>query len=286
MTGVALLPKGALAGVSVAVSVSDSADLGRLGLRVEHANYAVSEIARAVLTSGGNLVYGGRVHPRGFTQLIMDELVRYGGARQQLIVCLAAPEHRKLPLSFLDDLENDLLPSCRLTFLDEGGEPTDPRAGRGNGPVELAGPDVTAAYSAMRRHVAAVSHAQVVVGGQLDGFRGAMPGVVEETVAAADAGHPIYVAGGFGGAAALVIRELGLADTSWLPDDVPALLADERIRTATERLRVVAHTCRDLFQAGLDSSDRELLAWSHRPGEIASLTALGLARTVGDAHPG
>lgn len=286
MTGVALLPKDALAGVSVAVSVSDSADLGRLGLRAEHANYAVSEIARAVLTSGGNLVYGGRVHPRGFTQLILDELVRYGGARQKLIVCLAAPEHRKLSLSFLDRLEDELVPSCRLEFLDDEGNPTDPRAGRGDDLVEPAIHDVAAAYSAMRRHVAAASHAQLVVGGQLAGFRGVMPGVVEETVAAAEAGHPIYVAGGFGGAAALVIRELGLADASWLPDDVPARPADERVRTATERLRVASRTRRDLFQAGLDPDDRELLAWSHRPGEIASLTALGLARTVGNTQAG
>lgn len=280
MTEVALLPSDALAGVSVAVSVSESADLGRLGLRAEHVSYAVSEIARAVLTSGGNLVYGGRVHPRGFTHLLLDELVRYGGARQKLTVCLAAPEHIKLSLSFLDRLEDDLVPSCRLTFLDDDGNPTDPRAGRDNDPVEPATPNGAAAYSSMRRHVAAVSHAQVVVGGQLDGFRGAMPGVVEETIAAAEAGHPVYVAAGFGGAAALVIRELGLADTSWLPDGVPARPADDRVQTANERLRAAARTRRDLFQAGLNPADRELLAWSHRPGEIASLTALGLARTV------
>ena len=68
----------ALRGVRVGISVSDSDDLGRLGLTDAHAEQAVGEVARAILIAGGSLVYGGRVKPSGFTQYLMHEIRRYG----------------------------------------------------------------------------------------------------------------------------------------------------------------------------------------------------------------
>ena len=96
MSAAELYPADMLRKVRLGVSVSDSADLERLGLVEMHAQLAIAEIARAVLVSGGSLVYGGRVKPSGFTQFLMHEVRRYGTNPDAFTLCLAAPEHRKL----------------------------------------------------------------------------------------------------------------------------------------------------------------------------------------------
>lgn len=281
MTVLELVPTDALAGVTVAVSVSGSADLPRLGLDDKHTEYAIAEVARAVLTAGGNLAYGGRIRPSGYTQFLMHELRRYGVRGHRLTICVAAPEHRTTPLSQLKRLDETLEPSCRLRFLDANGNEVDYRSGRRESPEAGPDPNAAAAYSAMRRYMATISDARVLVGGQLAGFKGAMPGIVEEAIATLEASQPLYVAGGFGGAAALVARALQLGDDSWLPDDLPDHdTHDPRIADALDRLRTVAADHRHNIHPGLDADETDRLAWSHRPGDVAAMLAVGLARTL------
>lgn len=282
MTVLDLVPTDALAGVTVALSVSDSADLARLGLDEKHAEYAIAEIARAVLTAGGNLAYGGRIRPSGFTQFLMHELRRYGAHGHRLTICVAHPEHRSLPLSELKRLDETLEPSCRLRFLDADGSNVDYRSGRGEDPEPIQDPDeAAAAYSAMRRDMTTISQARVVVGGKLAGFKGVMPGIVEEAIDTLEASQPLYVAGGFGGGAALVARHLDLGDASWLPDGVPHHAPDDpRIAAAVNTLRTVAADHRGAVQPGLDDGETDRLTWSHRPGDIAAMLTVGLARTL------
>lgn len=283
MTGPKLVPTDALEGRTVAVSVSGSADLPRLGLHAKHAEYAVAEIARAVLTSGGNLVYGGRIRPSGFTQFLMHELRRYGARGHRLTISVAYPEHRKLTLSELKRLDETLEPSCRLRFLDPDGNEVDYRSGRDEAPdPPPAADEAAAAYSAMRCDMTTISQARVVVGGKLDGFKGAMPGIIEEAINTLEASQPLYVAAGFGGAAALIARTLAIGDASWLPDSVPDHDPDDpRIVDALAMLGAVAADHSRALQPGLGKDETDRLAWSHRPGDVAAMLALGLARTLG-----
>lgn len=284
MSNPELLPTDALAGVTVALSVSASADLARLGLHEKHAEYAVAEIARAVLTAGGNLAYGGRIRPNGFTQFLMHELRRYAAHGHRLTICLAEPEHRTLPLSELKTLDETLEPSCRLRFLDRNGSLVDYWVGREEPPGPAPGREKAAkAYSAMRRDMATISQARIVVGGQLAGFKGTVPGIVEESIVTLDNAQPLYVAGGFGGAAALVARELGLGDPSWLPEGIPDHDPDDpRIADGVTALHTAAEGSTQALQPGLGDDEANRLAWSHRPGDIASMLTLGLARTLSD----
>ena len=282
MTGLKLVPTDALAGITVALSVSSSADLSRLGLHEKHAEYAVAEIARAVLTAGGNLAYGGRIRPSGFTQFLMHELRRYGARGHRLTICIAHPEHSNLPQSELRRLDETLEPSCRLRFLNQDGNVVDYRSERAEDPnPNTDHASAAAAYSAMRRYMTTISDARVVVGGKLAGFKGAMPGIVEEAIATLGVSQPLYVAGGFGGAAALLARTLGLGDASWLPDGVPDHDADDpRIASALTMLRAVAADDERPLQPGLDADEANRLTWSHRPGDIAAMLTLGVARIV------
>lgn len=279
MSAIDLVTPGSLDGVRVGLSVSDSADLGRLGLSARHAELAVGELARAVLIAGGTLVYGGRIKPSGYTQFLMHEVRRYGSAGR-LLVCLAEPEHAKLSRAELDAVDRDLGALGRVVCLDRDGtelpdlwrlKPDDAR------PIDDANARRNA-YSALRRYMTSQSHARVVLGGQLTGFEGRQPGVVEEASLALQAGQPLYVAAGFGGAAALIAIALQLDGIGWLPPSLPAVEEGdargwrEQIASAASA-GGVGHG-----SDGLDPAERAGLTSTHRAGEVASYVVRGLSR--------
>ncbi|GBE22652.1 MAG TPA: hypothetical protein ENG98_00235 [Actinobacteria bacterium] len=283
MTVADLIPERGLASVNVGISVSDSADLARLGLSHRHAEMAVGEVARSVLIGGGHLVYGGRVKPSGFTQFLMHEVRRYGGEQSALTLCLAAPEHRRLSWDELDQLDRDIGTKGRVICLDISGvpirdildhKPVDPD------PIEDA-PSIQTSYSSLRRFLGEITDARVLIGGQLSEFKGEMPGIIEEAIVAVQRGQPLYVSAGFGGAAALVAKTLGIDDLGWAPSDFPTRPRNEQIDSAIRQLRAAARdTGWDPGTCGLAELEREQLAASHRASEIASLVVVGLARAA------
>jgi hypothetical protein len=274
-----LLPPNALADLEVALSVSESADLNRLGLTAKHCDLAVSELARAILLAGGTITYGGRLSPSGFTQVLLEEVERFTDGRHALTLCLAEPEHRKYSDAELADLPRLLGMSVRLVCLDTEGTEISPRDRPA--PVLVKEADAEAvrisAYTALRRHLIQRSGARVLVGGQLRSSLGRMPGLLEEALLAADAGQPLYVAGGFGGAAACLARALGYDDGTWTPPGYPADAEgfDEILAEIVRSVR--EHSPTD----GLTDIERRQLAVTHRPGDIASLVVRGLARRLG-----
>lgn len=273
MTDPVLVPRDALAGATVGLSVSESADLARLGLRPSHCRLAVVELARAVLLAGGTIVYGGDLRPGGFTTLLLDEVRSYAHGRGALLVCLSADAHHGLTDAQADDVDRRLGADARLVLVDAEGLPVQP----GDRPAGGDPPDPARALTALRRHMTAIADARVVVGGRLTGYKGSAPGVVEEAVLAADARRPIYAAGGFGGAALSVARALGADPDGWASPGLPAGADDEGARQALDALAETI-SARGATPDGLGDDQRRALAATHRPGEIASLAVLGLSR--------
>ena len=80
-----LLPSSALRSRRVGISLSQSPDLARLGLLEAHVKLALGEIARAVLVSGGGLVWGGGLSSDGYTTFVATESQRYARPDRPLI---------------------------------------------------------------------------------------------------------------------------------------------------------------------------------------------------------
>jgi len=270
MQGVStLVPPNSLSGTSVGLSVSDSADLARLGLAGRHCDLAVAELARAILIAGGSIVYGGRLVPTGFTQILLDEVRGFAEDRDALTICLAPSEHQKLSTDELQEYVDELHTSAVIVCLDQRGRPVELAERDLSDPI-----DVPTSLTALRQYISSISHARVVVGGQLSGYQGSMPGILEEAMIALRAGQPLYAAGGFGGAAAAVAKSLGYDDLAWAPSDYPAHIDDAQ--NALDQLTELAKA--DLPVDGLEAADRSQLATTHRPGDIAALVVSGLAR--------
>ena len=85
-----------------------------------------------------------------------------------------------------------------------------------------------------------------------------MPGVIEETITAVEASQPLYVASGFGGAAALAAQALEIDDLGWAPDGFPARPEDSRIDDSLRRLRSSAASGRwSVERCGLGDIERQ-----------------------------
>src|SRR5262249_39167547 len=85
----------------------------------------------------------------------------------------------------------------------------------------------------MRWQSGARCRARILLSGRTEGSSGRMPGIIEEAMIAIALHQPIYVLGGFGGAAASLGELLGLSSTVRPP--LPLKLA------VSPRLDVVAH---------------------------------------------
>jgi hypothetical protein len=271
-----LIPTDALKKTDVAISVSDSQDLGRLGLTPDHCRLAVAEVARGILLAGGRITYGGRLRPAGFTQILMDEVRRYGDGRKSLTICVSEDQHREISQDDLKAIDKSLGTSAQLVLLDAAGQEVDLYArqlpvGPDSNPAE--------ALTAMRRFITDRTNARVLVGGQLTNYLGSVPGIIEEAILSMAASQPVYVAGGFGGAAAAVASSLGIDDHAWGPGDFPAGIDQFAVQGALVKLAQLAEKTN--VSDGLHEGERKLLAASHRPGDIATLMLLGLARTRG-----
>jgi hypothetical protein len=265
-----VVPSSALTGKRVAISVSESGDLARLGLHSAHLELAVAELTRAILFAGGTVVYGGKIE-WGFTRIVLDEVERYGAQTGAFEHYVPYSEHFETPLADLRKYESRLSVKARLLLLDAAGRA---RSVSESATADFARGEVDAkqALTQMRQLTTTISDARVVLGGKVSGFEGALPGVAEEAVLTATLGKALYVAGGFGGSATLVGRLARPDLYAWLPQGLPADVTGEIETSLSEVLP--EHFAED----GLSNEERALLAQTNRPSDVATLAALGLSR--------
>lgn len=262
-----LISRDALSGQKVALSVSESDDLSRLGLTEQHCRLVVAEVGRAIMLAGGTVVYGGHLNPGGYTEILIEEAQRFSGGRPALEITLAESEYRKLATEELTAADRNLGDIGRLTLISES---------RKTVPISLAldgswSHDAGDALTAMREYVASETTARLIVGGRLAGYVGAEPGVIEEARLTAQSGRLLLVAGGYGGAAAAVAQRLyPQFFDGWAPGMYPAHAVDEPIAVALDALRdAYASAASD---PRIDEELLRLLTISHRPADIARAT--------------
>lgn len=272
-----LLPPDALSGVRIGLSASESPDLSRLGLVETHFRLALAEVARSVLVGGGKLAYGGHLNPDGYTTFLMHELQRYGLRNRPLRVCLSWTQHRELTLEELSLCKIELGVFGEIVCLDSDGIEIDPTVGRGPEGIAISDDKLRKrSLTGLRLYLACNTSAQILIGGKRDGYQGDLPGVLEEATIALQKRKPLYLAGGFGGMTADILRVLRPKDALWLRTAPPT---SSRISAALSKLTelVAEADTRDLNN-GLSAVENARLAATPHPSEIAALVSLGLGR--------
>lgn len=202
---------------SVGISISESPDLRNLGLSDGHLHDAMAEVALRLLASGISLAYGGDLRQHGFTQVLAELVGRYRGHPRHpgtIVVTdyLAWPVHIRMTSNELAAFSADHEPAAHLVFLSLDGTRLA-REQRMNLPAqEPQEYEWTKGLTAMRTVMLAEICARIVLGGRVEGFSGAMPGIAEETYLSLDAGQPVFLLGGFGGCARDIAETLGLSE--------------------------------------------------------------------------
>lgn len=286
----ALLPARALNGRRIGISVSDSADLARLGLTEAHFQLALRELARTALVGGATLAYGGHLVPGGYTHFLVGEIGQYARigalgrrmAEVPLLICLSNQEHRYCSRSALAQIDANLGVYGELRCIDlNGAVVTDPMTGRDDvgEPYPTDRGALAQGLTALRRYMTANTAGRMLLGGKRHGYTGSMPGVLEEAVMALEANQPLYLASGYGGAA----LDVACAVDAQLDRFCPRRAGDPALDGATQaglaQVRgIVSNAGWTRLNNGLNLAENLRLAVTHRPAEIAALVALGLGR--------
>lgn len=190
----------------VALSISESKDLVAQDMDLEHLRDAMVEVSRHLLAQGATLAYGGDLRPGGFTTSLF-ELVRShnrAGTKERVHNFLAWPIHLRLDVSvwkeYLDESHfHQVQPPIDLAV--------EPQTF-----VEPFTPESRYAWArsltAMRLAMNEAMHGRILIGGQVTGFKGKYPGVLEEALHTIGSGKPLYLVGAFGGCTRLIIEAL------------------------------------------------------------------------------
>jgi hypothetical protein len=279
---VTLLSKNALKEIKLGISLSESPDLQRLGLVETHFKLAVAELARTVLVSGGELVYGGHLSPDGYTAFLIHELQRFGRRDRPFHSVLPWAEHRKLSQFQLKEKILDLGLYGDIAGLDVNGNVIDLFKDRPEEAIpEVDNLLIKDSLTALRKYMCFNTHGRIFIGGKRHNFQGDFPGIAEEAIFAIEAKQPVFFAGGFGGVTADIARILQLDGGEWIPKYSDEPPPDPRWEKAMAKLTELRDSYGPtIHDNGLTAEEKKQLAVSHRPSEIATLVGLGLSRKL------
>lgn len=248
-----------LKGRLIGLSISDSADLSAHGMGQVHLEDAMVECARHLLTQGASLAYGGDLRPGGFTT-ILSELVRShnrAGTKERIHNFLAWPIWLRIDRGILHEYMDEMKDYRLMPPADLRVEPKTYV-----GPDDMPGRYIwSRSLTEMRSQMNDQTAARVLLGGQVSGFKGKYPGLLEEALFALRAKKPLYLVGGFGGCTRSIVQAL--------KGDTPAAFTEAF--QSTEPL-FAAMSAR--YQADAAAGKASPLDYA---GELKYLQSLGLA---------
>jgi len=293
-----------LTGFTLGVSLSRNEDIKTLGLREKHLELVMAEVAQMMLLSGGCITYAGAVgtHIPDLTAAVLRVIRRYIEEsklqRRQLDYCEGnssqTPIHvgdmfkLTVPCTSLQNKETrKTLIETSKTFASTGTVEILDKNGVAQSIRDAdlwenkTNKETSMALSNIRSALPQYCDARLVIGGKTApvtsdplGYLGDFPGIIEEALYAVRNKQPLFVAGGFGGAAALLAHHLEIANN--IPVAAGSLGAIEMNRRYSEAITEI----RDLYDkqlSGLDDDDLRRLTTTQRASELAGLVIKGIA---------
>ena len=159
----------------------------------------MAEIALHVIESGRSLAYGGDLRQHGFTELLTELTGRYRNHPRHdgtIVVTdyLAWPVHIRMTSDELAEFSAEHEPAADLVFLALDGARLAPEQRMKMHMHEPDDAEWTEGLTAMRIVMRGDIRARIVLGGRVEGYRGAMPGIAEEACLSLEAGQPVFLA--------------------------------------------------------------------------------------------
>ena len=187
---------------NIAISISESQNLEKIGLKIEHLHIIMSEISRYLLIKNCKLYYGGDIAYKkeefNFVKILVELLKTYNNdyKDEKKLYNYAVKPFSK----FIDDSLKAKYKN--LIDFQEIGEDCE-----FNNIIQ-----VVENLTLMRKELTDIMDKKIAIGGKITGFSGFNPGVYEEIYLAVKAKKPIFLIGGFGGVVEKVIDLLNGKD--------------------------------------------------------------------------
>lgn len=263
--------------MTIAISTSNSPDMAALGLSEGHLREAIAEVAIHLLASGASLAYGGDLRREGFTELLFELVMRY--RRQEEVQArvtdyLAWPVHILMPADDLDKRSTELREFAQIVLIRLDGNRMSMEDRQVLPSREPTENEWSVGLTSMRQAMRGETDARVVLGGRVEGYRGAMPGIAEEALLSFESGQPLFLVGGFGGCTRDIAETLGLVD-AWAGS-----------RAAWPGRQSFERYGPDNLHNGLSPEENQVLARSPHIEQAVSLVMLGLRRLRDGLHDG
>ncbi len=171
-------------------------------------------VAKELWEQGATLMYGGNADKGGLTKLLTEEADKLPSGSLHTSWSLSLPYLRWIDISGKANVSEDLK---KYVSVEPVPEHVTLRRKDFKARIKEATeePEIQKWLSeSLRQHrlrcqMNGQCIARVVIGGKLSGYSGRFPGILEETILAMHSKKPVYVIGGFGGAAAAVGGLLG-----------------------------------------------------------------------------
>lgn len=265
--------KDSLSDERIGVSISDVPGEAYSGHHV-HADHLIrlaQDMCRHLLARSATLIYGGDLRPGGFTEFILDE-ARILKDRLGETAAPHVENHLGWPL-YVSDADttawraryHQVMKTIKCDIPDDVADGLN---------KEMFLPANTCqnlyvwsrCLTEMRKKSISLSTARICAGGKLIGYKGKMPGVLEEILLAINEQKPIFLLGGFGGVVGEVSKLI-------LTRDVPETLTENWQRLHNEGYSDL----QKLAGARGQGSDYEAIAQSIKQQSVSVLaTRCGL----------
>lgn len=196
-------------GKRIAISVSESENSIEHGISTIMLRDLVVELARYIIVNGGHLVYGGNLQNDGYTKLFMELAKNYKNSRELIDTKNFFTNYFAWPIYLKINADD------KAKFKDSRVETVfvEPKLENSIDFTKYLKPENdenkyiwSKSLSAMREEKEKNTDILILVGGKTRGFKGCIPGILEEFLMAIRLEHPVYLLGGFGGMAEIIAK--------------------------------------------------------------------------------
>ena len=186
----------------IGLSISDVSndELMVLGQDTSYLKSLSQMLVQKLLHNGSCIVYGGDLRDDGFTKYILDEaeIVYHRTGEKDVLIkdFLAAPIYnaqQEQIVKWSADYHN----VCKIKKVDY---PSDVKDGLSKSYV------FSRSLSHMREVMISECDIRICAGGRITGYKGCMPGILEEVEIAIKQEKPLFLVGGFGGATSKICK--------------------------------------------------------------------------------
>lgn len=286
-----------ISGKSVAISISEAPDSDILGYGSAMIRDLTIELSRHLLIAGAKMVYGGDLRDGGFTELFSElslQYKEYQGEEGRDIFFFKNFFAWPIWLNFGNEMKLRYTNSrVDYVFVDCPDDYTGDRM-KPIAPINNENSLIYAkSLTKMRNKMEASVDARVILGGRTHGYKGFMAGIAEEYMISVQASHPIYLLGGFGGAASILVKMiLGESTISELVEEAHKdnryaeffkFCNINKIGLGYEELDTVIRKGISGLNNGLSDEDNLILLHSTDVIEIVGLILKGLKNMLGHA---